>query len=80
MPFAVTWMDVEIVTLNKTKKQISYDTTYKWNLKKKNGTNELLYKIETNFGLLILRGKLQWPDQLASSHTDCCWRACTHFQ
>lgn len=35
MPFAVTWMDVEIVILNKTKKQISYDTTYKWNLKKK---------------------------------------------
>ena len=48
MPFAVTWMDLEIVTLSEVKsereRQISYGITYMWNLKK--GTNELIYKTE----------------------------------
>ena len=35
MPFAVTWMGLEIVTLSEVKeRQISYDITYMWNLKK----------------------------------------------
>ena len=38
MPFAATWMDLEIVILSEVsqtqKRQISYDTAYMWNLKK----------------------------------------------
>ena len=49
MPFAATWMDLEIVILSEVKSdteiQISYDIAYMWNLKKK-GTNELIYKTE----------------------------------
>ena len=36
MPFAATWMDLEIIILsevNQTEKDISYDITYMWNLK-----------------------------------------------
>ena len=41
MPFAATWMDVDIIPseVGQTEKQqISYDITYMWNLKK-NDTN-----------------------------------------
>ena len=36
MPFAATWMDTEIIILSKTERerQIPYDITYMWNLKK----------------------------------------------
>ena len=48
MPFAVTWMGLEIVILSEVKsdreRQISYDIAYMWNLK--NGTNECIYKTE----------------------------------
>ena len=48
MPFAATWMDLEIIILSEvksdTERQISHDITYMWNLKK--GTNELIYKTE----------------------------------
>ena len=47
MPFAATWMDLEIIILsevNHRKRQISYGITYIWNLK--NDTNELIYKTE----------------------------------
>ena len=34
MPFATTWMDLEIITLSEVRqRQISYDTVYMWNLK-----------------------------------------------
>ena len=36
MPFAATWMDLEIVILSEvsqTESQISYDIAYRWNLK-----------------------------------------------
>ena len=47
MPFAATWIDLEIVILKSdTERQISYDITYMWNLKKGGGTNELIYKTE----------------------------------
>ena len=45
-----TWMELEIITLSEisqTGKEISYDITYMWNLKKKD-TNELIYKTETD--------------------------------
>ena len=36
MPFAATWMDLEIIILNEvSRRQILYDVTYMWNLKKK---------------------------------------------
>ena len=48
MPFAATWMDLEIVILSEVKsdreRQIPYDITYMWTLKK--GTSELIYKTE----------------------------------
>ena len=35
MPFAVTWMDLEIVILSEVRqRQILYNITYTWNLKK----------------------------------------------
>ena len=36
MPFAATWMDLEIVKLSEvsqTEKELSYDIAYIWNLK-----------------------------------------------
>ena len=38
MPFAATWMDLEIVILSEVKSDTErqmYDITYMWNLKKK---------------------------------------------
>ena len=50
MPFAATWMDLEIVIPKRSKserqRQIPYDITYTWNLKY--NTNELTYKTETD--------------------------------
>ena len=46
MPFAATWMDLEIMwSMSDRERQISYNITYRWNLKT-NGTNELMYKTE----------------------------------
>ena len=51
MSFSSTQMDLEIIILSEVKsgwdRQISYDITYTWNLKK-NQLNELLYKTETD--------------------------------
>ena len=48
MPFAATWMDLEIIILSRisqTEKD-KYDMTYMWNLKY--DTNGLVYKTETD--------------------------------
>ena len=46
MSFAATWIALEIIILSEVNhRQISYHTTYMWNLKY---TNELIYKTETN--------------------------------
>ena len=45
MPFAATWMDLEIIILSEVS-QIPYDITYMWNLKC--DTNELIYETETD--------------------------------
>ena len=45
MPFAATWMDLEIIILSAVR-QILYDITYMWNLKY--NTNELICKTETD--------------------------------
>ena len=47
MPFAATWMKLEIIILSKSdrERQISFDITYILNLKK-NGTNRFISKTE----------------------------------
>ena len=50
MPFAATWMDLEIMILSevsqKEKDKYHMIITYMWNLKY--NTNELIYKTETD--------------------------------
>ena len=48
MPFTATRMDLETVILSEISqtRQI-HNTAYMWNLKKKNGTHEFIYKTET---------------------------------
>ena len=48
MPFAATWVDLEITILSQTERerQILYDITYMWNLKY--DTNELIDETETD--------------------------------
>ena len=47
MPFAATWMNLEIIILSKSdrERQISYGITYLWNLKIM-GTDELICRTE----------------------------------
>ena len=49
MPFAATWMGLEIIILSEVKsdreRQIPYDIIYMWNLKY--GTNEHIYETES---------------------------------
>ena len=47
MPFAATWMQLEIIILSKSERerQLPYDITYMWNLKY--DTNEPIYETET---------------------------------
>ena len=48
MPFEATWMQLKIIILSKSERerQIPYEITYMWNLKY--GTNEPIYKTETD--------------------------------
>ena len=48
LPFAATWMDLEMIILSKSdrERQILYDIIYMWNLKY--NTNESIYKTETD--------------------------------
>ena len=50
MPIATTWMDQQIIILGEiSQKQISYDITYMWNVKK--DTSELIYKTEIDWDI-----------------------------
>ena len=51
MPFAATWMQVEIIILTKSERerQIPYDITYMWNLKY--DTKEPIYETEAESGI-----------------------------
>ena len=47
MPFAGTWVDLEIITPSEVnQRQTLYGIVYVWNIK--NDTNELIYKTETD--------------------------------
>ena len=47
MPFATTWMQLEIIILSDlSQRQKPYDITYTWNLIY--DTNERIYKIQTD--------------------------------
>ena len=64
VPFAATWMDLEIIILSEVKqdreRQILHDITYRWNLKY--DTNELIYEIETDIEkrLVVAKGEDGW--------------------
>ena len=48
-PNYFTWIDLQIVILSEvsqTQKDKHHDIAYMWNLKKKKGKNELIYKTE----------------------------------
>ena len=47
MPFAVTWVDLQIITLSELG-QTKANIAYMCNLKLKNNTNELIHKTETD--------------------------------
>ena len=62
MPFAATWIDLEIIILSEvsqTRERQIYRITHIWNLIVKNDTNELIYKRETD--LHILKTNLWLP-------------------
>ena len=46
MPFAAPWMDLQIIILSQTERQISYDITYMFDLKY--DINKLIYETETD--------------------------------
>ena len=54
MPFVATWMDLEIIILSEIReRQTSYNISHMWNLIfLKNGTNELIYKAETDLRIV----------------------------
>ena len=53
MPFAATWMNLEIIILSEVRqRQISYDITHMRNQFFKSDTNELIYKVETDLQIL----------------------------
>ena len=47
MPFAATWIDMEIVILSEVRKRQIYDITYMRNLKSSDA-KEFIYKTETD--------------------------------
>ena len=63
MPFTATWMDLEIIIIRQTERQISYDIAYMQNLLRKMIQMNLpIYKAETGShtqrtNLVIVRGE-----------------------
>ena len=62
MPFAATWMNLEIVIQSKVRERQIYDITYMWNLYYTNAANYLqnrnrIIDVETNLWFLWGRGE-----------------------
>ena len=57
MPFAATWLDLEMITLSQVRNRQIYYIVYIWNLKY--NTNEHIYKRETD--LHTQRTDSWWP-------------------
>ena len=58
MPFAATWMQLEILILgevNQKKRQIPYDITYMWNLKYRTGVPIMAQWKRIRLGTMRLR-------------------------
>ena len=74
MPFAATWLDLEIIILSEVREKDKHHITYMQNLK--NVTNELIYK--TEIGLQTLktnfmatkgkRGRINYKLQMKKMH------------
>ncbi len=70
MPFAATWMDLEIIILSevsqKEKRKILYDITYMWNLNKKREKRTLRTHLQNRNRLadlvnnLMVTGEREW--------------------
>ena len=59
MPFAATWMDLDMIILSEvTQRQLAYDSTYMQDLKT-NDSNEFIYKTEID--LHTKKGNLWIP-------------------
>ena len=59
MPFALTWMDLEIVILSEVSQKETTIMGYCLYVESKNGTNELIYKTETDveYNLMVTKGE-----------------------
>ena len=73
MPFAATWMDLEIIILSEvSQRQISYDITYMWNLKY--DTNEYMYMLIYSYKIsggikrneMIFSGEWKWSSETST--------------
>ena len=67
MPFAMTWMNLEIVTLSEVR-EIKYHMVSHMQNPPKNGTNEVVYKTEIVTGvensLMVTREEMKVRDEL----------------
>ena len=68
MPFAATWMDLEMIILSEDREwQIPYHITHMWNLKKSKGQMNLFTKqklTETENKLMVTKGEREERDNL----------------
>ena len=51
MPFVATWMGLDVILSEVRERQISYDITYMWNLKKKKIQMNLFTKQKQTYSL-----------------------------
>ena len=72
MPFAATWMDLEIIILSEvSQRQIPYDITYMWNLKYNTNQRETKTDSQTQRTDLWLprgkwsRGGKEWESEIS---------------